>query len=57
MPRVEYSHGEHMAQLGKVTGLMEAQTKIQQEIIKEQRKLKIIEQRQLLETIKNEKEV
>lgn len=53
MPRVKYSHGEHMAQIGKVTGLMEAMTKIQKDVIKEQKNLKIIEQRQLLEKIKN----
>ena len=48
-----YSHGDHMAQLGKVTGLLEAQTKIQEQVIKEQQKLKILEQRQLLEQIKD----
>ena len=53
MPRVIYSHGEHMAQIGKVTGLMEAMTKIQKDVIKEQKNLKIIEQRQLLEQIKD----
>ena len=53
MPRVIYSHGEHMAQIGKVTGLLEAQTKVQEQVIKEQKNLKIIEQRQLLEQIKN----
>ena len=53
MPRVIYSHGEHMAQIGKVTGLLEAQTKIQEQVIKEQQKLKILEQRQLLEQIKD----
>lgn len=53
MPRIIYSHGEHMAQLGKVTGLLEAQTKIQEQVIKEQQKLKILEQRQLLEQIKD----
>ena len=51
--RLSYSHGEHMAQLGKVTGLLEAQTKIQGQIIKEQKKL---EQKQLIEKIKDEKE-
>ena len=55
MPRINYSHGDHMAQLGKVTGLLEAQTKIQKSIIKEQKKLKIIEQKHLLEKIKDEK--
>ena len=49
-----YSHGDHMAQLGKVTGLLEAQTKIQEALIREQKKLKIMEQKQLLEKIKND---
>ena len=49
-----YSHGDHMAQLGKVTGLLEAQAKIQLQLIKEQAKLKIIEQRHLLEKIKDD---
>ena len=43
-----------MAQLGKVTGLLEAQTKIQEQLIKEKRKLKIIEQKALLENIREE---
>jgi len=55
MARINYSHGDHMAQLGRVTGLLEAQTKIQKSIIKEQKKLKIIEQKHLLEKIKDEK--
>ena len=54
MPRIKYSHGDHMAQLGKVTGLLEAQTKIQEQLIKEKRKLKIIEQKALLENIREE---
>ena len=49
-----YSHGDHMAQLGKVTGLLEAQTKIQEQVIREQKKLKIMEQKQLLEKIKDD---
>lgn len=52
--RNDYSHGDHMAQLGRVTGLLEAQTKIQKSIIKEQKKLKILEQKHLLEKIKDE---
>ena len=52
--RIKYSHGDHMAQLGKVTGLLEAQTKIQEQLLKEQKKLKIMEQKQLLEKIKND---
>ena len=52
----KYSHGDHMAQLGRVTGLLEAQNKIQEEIIKEQKKLRVMEHRQLSEKIKgNEK--
>ena len=54
MPRINYSHGDHMAQLGKVTGLLEAQTKIQEQLLKEQKKLKIMEQKQLIEKIKDE---
>ena len=53
MPRIEYSLPEHMAQLGRVTALFEAQSGIQKQIIKEQKKLKIIEQRQLIEKIKH----
>ena len=56
MPRINYSHGDHMAQLGRVTGLLEAQTKIQQEIVREQKILKIHEQKHLLEKIMNEKD-
>jgi len=55
MPRIKYSHGDHMAQLGKVTGLLEAQTKIQSQLIVEQKKLKILEQKHLIEKIKDEK--
>ena len=50
----EYSHGDHMAQLGKVTGLLEAQTKIQEQVIREQKKLKIMDQKHLLEKIKDD---
>ena len=57
MPRITYSHGEHMAQLGKVNGLLEAQTKIQEQLIKEQKKLKILEQKHLIEKIKDEEKV
>jgi hypothetical protein len=53
--RIKYSHGDHMAQLGKVTGLLEAQTKIQAEVLKAQKELKIIEQKHLIEKIKNDK--
>ena len=55
--RIKYSHGDHMAQLGKVTGLLEAQTKIQEQLIKEQKKLKILEQKHLIEKIKDEEKV
>ncbi len=51
---IKYSHGDHMAQLGKVNGLLEAQTKIQRQIVKEQQKLKILEQKHLLEKIKDD---
>ena len=54
MPRTLYSHGDHMAQLGKVTGLLEAQTKIQAEVLKAQKELKIIEQKQLIEKIRDD---
>ena len=37
----KYSHGDHMAQIGRITGLLEAQNKIQQEINKEEKKLRI----------------
>jgi hypothetical protein len=43
-----------MAQLGKVTGLLEAQTKIQELLIKEKNRLKILEQKALLEKIGEE---
>ena len=57
MAKKDYSHGDHMAQLGKVTGLLEAQTKIQEQLIKEQKKLKILEQKHLIEKIKDEEKV
>ena len=55
MSMKQYNHGDHMAQIGKVTGLLEAQHKLQKHIIVEQKKLKIIEQKQLIEKIKEEK--
>ena len=55
--KLKYSHGDHMAQLGKVTGLLEAQTKIQEQLIKEQKKLKILEQKHLIEKIKDDEKV
>ena len=54
MARNNYSHGDHMAQLGKVNGLLEALTRMQNQLVKEQEKLKILEQKHLLEKIKNE---
>ena len=55
--KLKYSHGDHMAQLGKVTGLLEAQTKIQEQLIKEQKKLKILEQKHLIEKIKDDEKI
>ena len=55
--KLKYSHSDHMAQLGKVTGLLEAQTKIQEQLIKEQKKLKILEQKHLIEKIKDAEKV
>jgi len=52
--RIKYSHGDHMAQLGKVNGLLEAVTKMQDQLVKEQQKLKILEQKHLLEKIKDD---
>ena len=49
-----YSHGDHMAQLGKVNGLLRVQMDLSNQILKEQKKLKILEQRHLLEKIKDE---
>ena len=54
MAKNDYSHGDHMAQLGKVTGLLEAVSKMQNQLVKEQERLKILEQKHLLEKIKNE---
>jgi hypothetical protein len=56
MAKNDYSHGDHMAQLGKVTGLLEAVSKMQNQLVKEQERLKILEQKHLLEKIKNEEE-
>jgi|TARA_B100000927_G_C16458986_1_gene467058 hypothetical protein len=54
MSKKKYNSFEHMAQLGKVTGLLEAQTKIQNQLIKEQKKLKLLEQLKLVKNIKND---
>ena len=54
MAKNYYSHGDHMSQLGKVTGLLEAQAKIQEQVLKEEKKLKIMEQKHLLDKIKDE---
>ena len=37
MTTTKYSHGEHMAQLGKVNGLLEAQAGLMDQISKEQK--------------------
>ena len=52
----DYSHGDHMAQLGKVNGLLRVQMDLSNQILKEQKKLKILEQKHLLEKIKDGKE-
>jgi|TARA_B110000259_G_C13680055_1_gene267918 hypothetical protein len=54
MAKKKYNAYDHMAQLGKVTGLLEAQTKIQYQLIKEQKKLKLLEQLKLVKNIKND---
>ena len=54
MAKKDYSHGDHMAQLGKVNGLLRVQMDLSNQILKEQKKLKILEQRHLLEKIKDE---
>ena len=56
MAKYDYSHGDHMDQLGKVNGLLEAVTKMQNQLIKEQKILKILEQKHLLEKIKDEEQ-
>ena len=54
MAKKKYNAYDHIAQLGKVTGLLEAQTKIQNQLIKEQKKLKLLEQLKLVKNIKND---
>ena len=54
MARNNYSHGDHMAQLGKVNGLLRVHKDLANQILKEQKKLKTIEQKYLIEKIKNE---
>ena len=49
-----YSHGDHMAQLGKVNGLLRVQMDLSNQILKEEKVLKKIEQKHLIEKIKNE---
>ena len=49
-----YSHGDHMAQLGKVNGLLRVQMDLSNQILKEQKKLKIMDQKHLLEKIKDD---
>ena len=56
MAKKKYSHGDHMAQLGKVNGLLRVQMDLSNQILKEQKKLKILEQKHLLEKIKDDKE-
>ena len=51
----EYSHGDHMAQLGKINGLLRVQQDLSNQILKEQKKLTIMEQKHLLEKIKDER--
>ena len=54
MAKNDYSHGDHMAQLGKINGLLRVQKDLSNQILKEQKKLKTIEQKYLIEKIKNE---
>ena len=54
MAKKKYNAYDHMAQLGKVTGLLEAQTKIQNQLIKEQKKLKLLEHLKLVKNIKDD---
>ena len=54
MAKKDYSHGDHMAQLGKINGLLRVQKDLSNQILKEQKVLKKIEQKHLIETIKNE---
>ena len=54
MARNDYSHGDHMAQLGKINGLLRVQKDLSNQILKEQKTLKKIEQKHLIEKIKNE---
>jgi len=55
MAKKDYSHGDHMAQLGKVNGLLRVQMDLSNQILKEQKKLTIMEQKHLLEKIKDER--
>ena len=48
----KYSHGDHMAQLGKITGLYEISKKLNDQILKDNLVLKRIQQREMLEKIK-----
>jgi hypothetical protein len=56
MKNNNYSHGDHMAQLGKVNGLLRVQMDLSNQILKEQKKLKILEQKHLIEKIKDEQD-
>jgi len=51
----KYSHGEHMAQLGKVNGLLEVQSQLMDQISKERKTLDSFEHQQLLEQIAYDK--
>ena len=53
MAKNDYSHGDHMAQLGKINGLLRVQKDLSNQILKEEKKLKIMEQKHLLEKIKD----
>ena len=50
----KYSHGDHMAQLGKINGLLRVQKDLSSQILKEEKVLKIMEQKHLLDKIKDE---
>ena len=56
MAKNDYSHGDHMAQLGKINGVLRVQQDLSNQILKEQKKLKTIEQKHLIEKIKFSKE-
>jgi len=55
MAKKDYSHGDHMAQLGKINGLLRVQKDLANQILKEQKALNKIEQKHLIEKIKDER--